>query len=92
MIPPLDVTTGDLLTYISWVRPDADQPTDRRNAPKFPSLFRALNRGLSDDQLKLETQYTDDPKGGRTIMINDEAGSLQPHWFVIRSDLGDHPM
>jgi FtsP/CotA-like multicopper oxidase with cupredoxin domain len=65
-----------------------EQEKDKRKNPKFPSLFRALEKGV----LAAPSSFTPDggDSGGRTIILPDT--NQKPHWFVIRSSLGDHPM
>lgn len=53
-----------------------------------------LQAGLTDSTLETEATYeSSDPNNrpGRTILI-DEAHANFPHWFIIKSELGDHPM
>jgi FtsP/CotA-like multicopper oxidase with cupredoxin domain len=61
---------------------------DRKTEPKFPSLFRALKQG-ADTNAKA-TFMPDNDSRARTIMF--ENGDTTPHWFIIQSTLGDHPM
>jgi hypothetical protein len=78
----------------SWISPDTQLSTDQQNhnnPPNWPSVFRALRGSVDDAWLKTSSNYEVDTKPGRTIMINDEDGDT-PHWFVINSERGDHPM
>ena len=80
-----------MLTVYSWVSPDKQTANQvLTQVPSLPSLFRTLEAGISNDVLNTATRYDGDSVNkGRTIVIK---GDSNPHWFILRSNIGDHPM
>ncbi|KAL8783319.1 MAG: hypothetical protein Q9195_009427 [Heterodermia aff. obscurata] len=74
-----------------FIKPDNQgSEVSRGTVPALPSLFSALQGGLTDTELLNATRYDGDKVNkGHTIMLPDASA---PHWFILRSAISDHPM
>lgn len=75
----------------SLIKPDSQgSGVAPGTVPPLPSLFAALQGGLTDTQLLNATLYDGDRVNkGHTIMVSDDSAN---HWFILKSAIGDHPM
>ncbi|KAL9595713.1 MAG: hypothetical protein Q9219_006279, partial [cf. Caloplaca sp. 3 TL-2023] len=79
-------------TLFPWASPDQQTfPSDHSKPPLFSSLLRTLDASTTDQTLKTDPTFyeSDKTNHGRTTIIPDGSGN---HWFILRSNIGDHPM